>query len=245
MGLIVLVWIDILFITYMLQVIIVGSFVCDPSECTWACMFGETEVPIQIIQEGVLCSQAPPHVPGKVTLCITSSNRESCSEIREFEYRSRPSNCDNCSSLQRDAKHTDELLFLVRLVQMLLCDSLVLKKDSIKSILDPLRLQQENGNSWEYIIEALLVGIETQHSTKDWLLQELLKDKLQYWLLSKYKEGDPSGYSLTKKEQGIIHLVAGLGFEWALTPILSCGVNVNYRDINGGTALHWAARFGR
>ncbi|GMP82308.1 hypothetical protein CsSME_00036678 [Camellia sinensis var. sinensis] len=40
-------------------------------------------------------------------------------------------------------------------------------------------------------------------------------------------------------------MVAGLGFEWALNPILNSGVGVNFRDINGWTALHWAARFGR
>lgn len=228
------------------KVIIIGSFLCDPSECTWCCMFGEIEVPIQIIQEGVICAQAPPHGPGKVTVCITSSNRESCSEIREFEYRSMSSTCDNCSSPQRDAtKNTDELLFLVRLVHMLLCDSLVLKEDNTKSISDTLGLIKAREDLWQDIIEALLVGIEIQHNTKDWLLQEVLKDKLQFWLLSKYKEGYPSDYFLTKKEKGIIHLVAALGFEWALTPVLRCGVNVNYRDINGHTALHWAARFGR
>lgn len=56
---------------------------------------------------------------------------------------------------------------------------------------------------------------------------------------------DQPGCSLSKKELGIIHMVAGLGFEWALNPILSCGVSINFRDINGWTALHWAARFGR
>ncbi|XP_024990838.1 calmodulin-binding transcription activator 4 isoform X4 [Cynara cardunculus var. scolymus] len=51
--------------------------------------------------------------------------------------------------------------------------------------------------------------------------------------------------ALSKREQGIIHMVSGLGFGWALTPILNSGVGVNFRDINGWTALHWAARFGR
>lgn len=50
---------------------------------------------------------------------------------------------------------------------------------------------------------------------------------------------------MSKKEQWVIHIVAGLGFEWALNPILSSGVVVDLRDINGWTALHWAARFGR
>lgn len=50
---------------------------------------------------------------------------------------------------------------------------------------------------------------------------------------------------MSKKEQGVIHTVAGLGFEWALNPILSHGVGINFRDINGWTVLHWAAHFGR
>ncbi|KAK0602421.1 hypothetical protein LWI29_033183 [Acer saccharum] len=36
------------------KVIIVGSFLCDPLESSWLCMFGDTEVPIQIIQDGVI-----------------------------------------------------------------------------------------------------------------------------------------------------------------------------------------------
>ncbi|KAK1582186.1 hypothetical protein Q3G72_012574 [Acer saccharum] len=40
-------------------------------------------------------------------------------------------------------------------------------------------------------------------------------------------------------------MIAGLGFEWALNPILSHRVSVNFWDINGLAALHWASRFGR
>ncbi|PHU19769.1 Calmodulin-binding transcription activator 4 [Capsicum chinense] len=40
-------------------------------------------------------------------------------------------------------------------------------------------------------------------------------------------------------------MIAGLGFEWALHPILNAGVSANFRDISDWTALHWAARFGR
>ncbi|KAK0593959.1 hypothetical protein LWI29_000203 [Acer saccharum] len=86
------------------------------------------------------------------------------------------------------------------------------------------------------IIEYRLVVVVT----------ELLKDKLQQWLSSKSMgESDQPGCSLSKKERGIIHMIAGLGFEWALNPILSHGVGVNFWYINGWTALHWASRFGR
>ncbi|GKD52871.1 calmodulin-binding transcription activator 4-like protein isoform X2 [Tanacetum coccineum] len=40
-------------------------------------------------------------------------------------------------------------------------------------------------------------------------------------------------------------MVSGLGFVWALAPILKSGVGINFRDTNGWTALHWASRFGR
>ncbi|XWS34540.1 hypothetical protein CRYUN_Cryun21dG0047400 [Craigia yunnanensis] len=228
------------------KVIIVGSFLCDPSESAWACMFGETEVPLEIIQEGVICCKAPPHLPGKVTLCITSGNRESCSEIREFEYRVNTSSCAQCNLSHTEApKSPEELLLLIRFVQMLLSDS-SLQKDSIESGIHFLQKFKADDDSWSHVIEAILVGSGTSSGTVDWLLQELLKDKLLQWLCSRSKEScDQSGCTMSKKEQGIIHMAAGLGFEWALNPILNHGVSINFRDINGWTALHWAARFGR
>lgn len=210
-------------------------------------MFGDLEAPIQIIQEGVICCEAPPHFPGKVTLCITSGNRESCSEVREFEYRIKTSACAHCNSPTTEAtKSPEELLLLVRFVQMLLSESLMQKGDTVESEIQLLRISKADDDSWGHVIEALLVGSGTSPSMIDWILQELLKDKLCLWLSSISQEGaDQTGCSLSKKEQGIIHMVAGLGFEWALNPILNYGVNINFRDINGWTALHWAARFGR
>lgn len=223
-----------------LQIIIIGSFYCDPSECEWACMIGDIEVPVQIIQEGVLCFHAPAHQQGKFNICITSGNRESCSEVREFEYRVKPNVCTYSNPPGVEAnKSAEELLLLVRFVQMLLSDQLPKEgvSESRRDLLGKSRMAED---SWSQVIDALLFGTSTSSSTIDWLLQELLKDKLEVWLSSKLRKE-----SLSKKEQGIIHMVAGLGFEWALQPILNSGVSINFRDINGWTALHWAARFGR
>ncbi|XP_017235766.1 calmodulin-binding transcription activator 4 [Daucus carota subsp. sativus] len=229
------------------KVIIIGSFVCDPSDHGLTCKFGDIEVPIEIIQEGVIRCHAPPNLPGKVTLCITSGNHESCSEFREFEYRVNPSSWHQ-SNVPKTEKSTnlEELLLLVRLVQMLLSDSPVQKIENSRSdicLLDKVKAGEE---SWTQVIEALLVGTWTSSSTKDWLLEELLKEKMCHWLSSRLLEGsDHAQCFLSKKEQGIIHMVSGLGFEWALNAILDAGVSVDFRDINGWTALHWAARFGR
>lgn len=225
------------------KVIIVGSFLCDPSESAWSCMFGDIEVPAQIIQDGVLHCEAPPHLFGKVTICITSSNRVSCSEVREFEYRVKSSSGTNNSPPTETTKSAEELLLLVRFVQMLMSDSSMQNRDSVEP--ETLRRLKADDDSWDSIIEALLLGNGSASSNIYWLLEELLKDKLQHWLSSRSHGLDQTGCSLSKKEQGIIHMVAGLGFEWALNSILSCGVNINFRDINGWTALHWAARFGR
>lgn len=209
-------------------------------------MIGDMEVPVEIIQEGVLRCNAPPHFQGKVNICITSGNRESCSEIRELEYRSKPNVCmhNNNPPKTEAYKSLEELLLLVRFVQMLLSDPQP-KEDVSESRIDSFDKSRMAGDTWSEIIEALLVGNSSSSSTLDWLLQELLKDKMQLWLSSKLQKNNHNGYSLSKKEQGIIHMVAGLGFEWALQPVLNSGVSINFRDINGWTALHWAARFGR
>ncbi|RXH71603.1 hypothetical protein DVH24_025104 [Malus domestica] len=226
------------------KVVIIGSFLCDPSESAWTCMFGDVEVPAQIIQEGVIRCEAPPHLPRKVTVCLTAGNRVSCSEVREFEYRVKSCSCShNNSPPQEAAESAEELLLLVRFVQLLMDDSSTQERDSVGS--DSLRKLKADDDSWSSIIEALLLGSGSSSSTIYWLLEELLKDKLQQWLSSRSHEFDQNGCSLSKKEQGIIHMVAGLGFAWALNPILNCGVNINFRDINGWTALHWTARFGR
>nr|GEV15507.1 ankyrin repeat-containing protein [Tanacetum cinerariifolium] len=159
------------------KVLIIGTFTRDQSKREWYCMFGDTEVPVEIIQDGVLCCYTPPSLQGKVTLCITSGSMAS-------------------------------------------------------------------EDSWAQIIEALLDGSLGSSNTTDWLLEELLKDKLQRWLSFRLQDNTDAS-ALSKREQGIIHMVSGLGFGWALTPILRSGVGVNFRDINGWTALHWAARFGR
>ncbi|XP_050374478.1 calmodulin-binding transcription activator 4 [Argentina anserina] len=226
------------------KVIVIGSFLCDPSESAWSCMFGNIEVPAQIIQEGVICCEAPPHLPGKVTLCITSGNRESCSEVREFEFRVKSSNfTPNNSPPKESSRSAEELLLLVRFAQILLSDSSVQNRDTVES--DFVRKSKADDDTWGSVIEALLVGSGSSSSTIYWLLEEFLKDKLQQWLSSRSQGLDQTDCSLSRKEQGMIHMIAGLGFEWALNPILNLGVNINFRDINGWTTLHWAARFGR
>ncbi|CAI9278171.1 unnamed protein product [Lactuca saligna] len=225
------------------KVLIVGSFTCDPSveDSEWiCCMFGDTEVPVEIIQEGVICCRAPPHLPGKVTICITSGNREACSEVREFEYR--PKDKDKPSSLtENESTRThQELLLLVKFVRLLLVSD---TKNTITDLPEGSIAAGEE-DSWGQVIDALSDGSLASSKTTDWLLEQLLKDKFQRWISNRCMDENALP-TLSKKEQELIHMVSGLGFVWALTPILKAGVGINFRDVSGWTALHWAARFGR
>ncbi|CAH8383091.1 unnamed protein product [Eruca vesicaria subsp. sativa] len=213
------------------KVIIIGSFLCDP---TWSCIFGSVEVPFEIIKEGVIRCQVPPSLPGKVNLRITSRDGLSCSQTREFEYRDKPDiSSRKCSR--------DQLFLLVSFVQTLLSD----RRSTIEPGIGKLKNIKADDDEWSHIIDTILDDTATPSNTVDWLLQELLKDKLDAWLSSRSHDEDQTSCSLSKKEQGIIHMVAGLGFEWALHPILGLGVSVDFRDSNGWSALHWAARYGR
>ncbi|KAJ4814750.1 calmodulin-binding transcription activator [Rhynchospora pubera] len=199
------------------KVIITGCFLCNPSDQPLAVMFGDIEVPVDIIQEGVLRCYTPPKLgPGKVTLCITSWNRESCSEVRDFEIRENqmPSATPRIAPpVANNTRTNEELPLLLKFAQLL--------------------LGKTNPD------ESLYGGV-------DLIIEELLKEKLQGWLEMKMRlRDDEAGCVLTKQEQGVIHWVSGLGYKWALSPILEAGVGINFRDSKGWTALHWAAYFGR
>ncbi|CAL9775979.1 unnamed protein product [Musa acuminata subsp. burmannicoides] len=231
------------------KVIITGNFLCSPSECEWTALFGDTEVPLEIVQDGVFRCLAPQHISGKVKLCVTSGNGKPCSEVHEFEFREKLQNTSSSSTLSRiDAlKTSEELMLLVNLVQILLSghSTSVTQEDELEPEVNPLWKLKGSKNQLELIIGSILIGSEPPGKIIELILQELLKDKLQQWLSSKHQGEPDDGCLLSKQDQCIIHMISGLGYQWALHPILDSGMCINYRDSNGWTALHWAARFGR
>jgi len=218
-----------------------GEFLCDPSEYSWAAMFDDTEVPLETIQEGIFSCRTPQHVPGRVKLCITSGNSKSCSEIREFEYFIGPNTSYHKSNFSREISNKNtELLFLVKFVQTLLE-----KEDEMFQTKSGTKGSNKNSVDWQEIINSLLFGNVNKSDVSDWILLKLLKNKLRCWISTKCQNNQMGDCSLSKKDKGIIHFISALGYEWALNPILGLGVGINFRDINGWTGLHWAAKFGR
>ena len=234
------------------KVLISGSFLGDYANATdirWHCMFGEVEVPAEVINGGVLRCKAPPHAVGRVSFYVTCGDRQAHSEIRDFEYRSG-------GTVQPETKGqaAEERLLKFRLAHMLLAES---ESESI--------LPDEAG---EVTMKRLncLNSFSSSHSSDDWLelealaktsdysqdmgfqdrlLQMMFKSRMQKWLLCKIQEEGKGPSILDAQGQGVFHMAAALGYDWVVAPMVAAGVPIDFRDAHGWTALHWAASCGK
>ena len=212
-------------------------------------MFGEAEVPAEIISDGVLSCHTPPHKSGRVPFYVTCSNRLACSEIREFDFRVNYTGEVNNAAEQRDSifdtfnKRFGELLSLGHALPQNLDPISVSEKSQLRSEISSLL--REEDYDWDKLLKLTLEKDFSPEYVQEQLLQNLLKDKLLAWLLQKITEDGKGPNVLDEGGQGILHLAAALGYDWALEPTIVAGVNVNFRDVNGWTALHWAAFCGR
>lgn len=232
------------------EVLIIGTFLKslpEVAKCNWSCMFGEVEVPAEVLANGVLCCHAPPYSVGPVPFYVTCSNRLACSEVREFEYRVGSTKDIDVAVIYSDG--TTERLLHLRLERLLSLTSVIpshfgedvtVKRDTISKVIS-LKEEEEYHQMAEQTSQKDL----SQHEMKEHLLKMLMKEKLYAWLLHKVFEDGKGPSVLDDKGQGVLHLAAALGYDWAIKPIVTSGVSINFRDINGWTALHWAAFCGR
>ena len=230
--------------------LIIGSFFKSQSEvttCNWSCMFGEVEVPAEVLADGILCCQAPRHKVGRVPFYVTCSNRLACSEVREFDFR------------KDFARNVDFAEFFGSSTEMQLHSRLEnfltlkpvnpsnhsfegdMEKRNLIFKLISLREEEEYSIKDEPTTELDI----SKHGVREHLFHRQIKEKLYSWLLHKVTESGKGPNVLDKDGQGVIHLAAVLGYDWAINPIISSGVNINFRDVNGWAALHWAAFCGR
>ncbi|KAL3620936.1 hypothetical protein CASFOL_035848 [Castilleja foliolosa] len=233
------------------KVLIIGTFLKSPHElsnCRWSIMFGQVEVAAEVLaNDGVLCCRAPPHKAGRVPFYVTLSNRLACSEIREFEYRSERHHMGDIDD------HGDTAL-IMHLYQRF---ETILSLEPTRRRVSSVGHVPENQNLVNKICS--LMEEENHQETKlisdkdtsvpkaiaQLLLEKQLKEKFYSWLLQRVTKND-SGLTIADEGgQGVLHLAAALGFNWAFQPIIVSGVRIDFRDVNGWAALHWAAFYGR
>ena len=221
----------------------------DVEKCNWSCMFGEIEVPADILADGTLCCHAPPHKAGRVPFYITCFNRLACSEVREFEYRERNTRHMETSDFYVTGVNEKDLY--IRLEKILSLGSeqpkpaTRISSDKQRLISEINSLMIEVEDEWFNMLTPRHEKVFSSDNAQDRLLEKLLKDKLHVWLLYKVVEDGKGPSILDKEGQGVLHLAAALGYDWAITPTITAGVSINFRDIHGWTALHWAAFCGR
>ncbi|KAH7423438.1 hypothetical protein KP509_12G055700 [Ceratopteris richardii] len=245
------------------KVLVAGIFsesTGNTSSSRWSCRFGDIEVPAYILQSGTLRCVAPSHEPGIFSfyvLCdgVMCSNikqfefRESVDVRREFENPEKPS----ISARILDAnKHNEDLTLLhqVRLAKFLLPKDNETSGQAISSDLassqignGKLEFLMVDENRWNIMEASITNGHYTYEDVRSMLGEAFYKSALCQWL--KRKAIGENVTSLDKHGLGVLHMVAALGYDWAIPPLLAAGFGVNFRDVNGWTALHWAAFCGR
>ncbi|GKV51906.1 hypothetical protein SLEP1_g58524 [Rubroshorea leprosula] len=233
------------------KVLVTGRVLKSPhviENCKWSCMFGEVEVPAEVIADGVLRCHTPIQEANRVPFYITCSNRLACSEVREFEYRTL--NIEDINTAENYSSSDNENLHL-RFDKLLCLNSKFTSYDSstsgdISQLISKINtLLKDDISEWEQMLKLSSEKELSSEDLKEQLLQKPLKEKLRVWLLQKVAEGDKGPSVLDEGGQGVLHFAAALGYDWAFEPTIVAGVSVNFRDVNGWTALHWAASCGR
>ncbi|KAL5820225.1 hypothetical protein ACOSQ3_022107 [Xanthoceras sorbifolium] len=235
-----------------IKVLITGRFLISLQEaekCKWSCMFGEVEVPAEIIADGVLRCHTPAQKVGRVPFYVTCSNRLACSEVREFEYR--VSHVPDVDTANNHDDITIESLHM-RFGKLLCLSSTSTPNPDpsnwgeISQLSSKISsLLKDDDDDWDQMLKLTSEEKFSSGKVKERLLQKLLKEKLHMWLLQKVAEGGKGPSVLDQGGQGVLHFAAALGYDWALEPTVIAGVSINFRDVNGWTALHWAAYCGR
>ncbi|CAN8236900.1 unnamed protein product [Cochlearia groenlandica] len=234
---------------FFLKVMVIGTFLLSPQEVTkysWSCMFGEVEVPAEILVDGVLCCHAPPHTAGLVPFYVTCSNRFACSELREFDFLSGSSK--KIDAIDIYGTNTNEVSLQLRFERLLAQRDYVHEHHIFEDVRDKrskiskiVVIKEEK----EYLLQRTYERDSTKQESKGWLFREQFEEELYIWLIHKVTEEGKGPNILDEDGQGALHFVAALGYDWDIKPILAAGVNINFRDANGWSALHWAAFSGR
>lgn len=234
-----------------IKVLVTGRFLRSQQElqhCEWACMFGEVEVRAEVVADGVLRCHTPEHAPGRVHFYVTCSNRLACSEVREFEFHVNENQDMDAPDVIGD--NSNEMLLHMRFVKLLSLGSgsaqnLVPRVNDPELMNQLSSLIQEDNSEWDQMLKLTSEEEFSSEKARNQLFQKLLKEKLYAWLLHKIAEGGKGPSVLDEGGQGVLHFAAALGYDWAIAPTVAAGVSINFRDVNGWTALHWAANCGR
>ncbi|TVU39074.1 hypothetical protein EJB05_12477 [Eragrostis curvula] len=211
------------------------------------CVIGDKIVAADTVQPGVYRFMATPHTPGRVNLFLTLDGKTPISEVVSFDYRTIPgSSLDSELSSVEDEPNKSKLQMQMRLARLLF--SANKKKLAPKVLVEGSKvsnlLSASAEKEWMDLLKFVTDSKGPYVTATEGLLELMLRNRLQEWLIEKIVEGHKS----TGRDdlgQGPIHLCSFLGYTWAIRLFSLSGFSLDFRDSSGWTALHWAAYNGR
>jgi calmodulin-binding transcription activator len=211
------------------------------------CVIGDKCVAADTVQSGVYRFVATRHTPGCVNLYLTLDGRTPISEVLSFDYRTMAG-----SSLESELNSVDDepnkskLQMQMRLARLLFHENK--KKLAPKFLVEGSKvsnlLSASAEKEWTDLLKFVTDSKGPCVAATEGLLELVLRNRLQEWLVEKIVEGHKS----TGRDdlgQGPIHLCSILGYTWAIRLFSLSGFSLDFRDSSGLTALHWAAYYGR
>ncbi|KAL5197132.1 hypothetical protein ABZP36_000644 [Zizania latifolia] len=232
------------------KVLVVGNFYEQYKHLTLSPMygvFGDECIAADIVQNGVYRFMVGPHAPGEVDFYLTLDGKTPISAICCFTYHvMHGTSVEGRLTPSGDDYKRSNLLMQTRLARLLFSTSK--KKIAPKLLVEGTKLsnlisaspEKEWMDLWKIIGDSDVACVPVTES----LLELVLRNRLQEWLIEKVMEGQKS----TGRDdlgQGPIHLCSFLGYTWAIRLFSLSGFSLDFRDSSGWTALHWAAFHGR
>jgi calmodulin-binding transcription activator len=210
------------------------------------CVIGDKCVAADTVQSGVYRFTATPHTPGCVNLYLTLDGKTPISEVLSFDYRTIPG-----SSLESELNSVDDdpnkskLQMQIRLAHLLFPAKK--KKVAPKFLVEGSKvsnlLSASAEKEWTDLLKFVTHSKGPCVAATEDLLELVLRNRLQEWLVEKIVEGHKST-GRDDMGQGPIHLCSILGYTWAIRLFSLSGFSLDFRDSSGRTALHWAAYYG-
>ena len=213
------------------------------------CVCGDVSIPVEIVQVGVYRCWLPPHSPGFVNLYMSFDGHKPVSQVVNFEYRT-PVLHDPAAYME-EKYNWEEFRLQTRLAHLLFDTKKSL--DIFSSKVTPNALKEARkfasktsfiSKSWQYLMKITEDNTIPFPQAKDDLFQIALKSRLKEWILERIGLGIKTT-EYDAQGQGVIHLCAILGYNWAISLFSWSGLSLDFRDKFGWTALHWAAYYGR
>ncbi|KAJ4805771.1 calmodulin-binding transcription activator [Rhynchospora pubera] len=210
------------------------------------CIIGGKCVNAESIKAGVFRVLIPPNTPGSVELYLTLDCQTPISQVTTFTYLSEPHKPTNGIQNPEPESKWEEMCLQTRLGRLLFLGKLSSMSNKLppKLLKEASKFASQTSPVMEKYWTDLVKQINEKKANTKGLLEMVLRNRVQEWLLEKVSEGCKIT-PLDEEGQGVIHLCAMLDYVWAVWLFAFSGLSLDFRDSAGWTALHWAAYYGR